>query len=270
MVLSISSWQCTSFIIKHYLDRKKLIFWTRFLLGRWKLRSACQGIFVYPKWNCSQTHPSTADSLACGVFMWIEFVVRAEQECEGDLSCKHGYPYPWAAVMWCLICCPTGCHRLPVKRLMVLLMGLDEFLAQTRVLYYNKPWFVLHQKPVKNHGLKNATKTHFFFLYAVKPRHYIESIGTGYGGFLDFYFHFKTLCEYFSSKFSTSLLWLLFVVEVRNIALCIIGNVKTTIFTKGGSHAIFFSLVFQDNFFNASIPSLGLRNVIYINETHTR
>lgn len=26
----------------------------------------------------------------------------------------------------------------------------------------------------------------------------------------------------------------------------------------------------RDNFFNASIPSLGLRNVIYINETHTR
>lgn len=26
----------------------------------------------------------------------------------------------------------------------------------------------------------------------------------------------------------------------------------------------------QERLFNASIPSLGLRNVIYINETHTR
>lgn len=44
-----------------------------------------------------------------------------------------------------------------------------------------------------------------FFLYAVKPRDYIESTGTGNGGFLDFYFHFKTFYVYFASKFSTSL-----------------------------------------------------------------
>lgn len=164
VVLSISAWQCTGFIIKHHLDRKKLIFWTRFLLRRWKLRSACQGIFVYPKWDCSKTHPSTAYSLACGVLMWIKFVVQAEQECEGDLPCKHGYPHPWAAVMWCLICCPAGCHRVPVKRLMALLMGLNELLAQTRVLYYNKPWFVLHQKLVKKKlWLEESNQNTFLF-----------------------------------------------------------------------------------------------------------
>lgn len=36
-------------------------------------------------------------------------------------------------------------------------------------------------------------------------------------------------------------------------------------------HKLVMSLpFFQDKLFNASIPSLGLRNVIYINETHTR
>lgn len=56
---------------------------------------------------------------------------------------------------------------------------------------------------------------------------------------------------------------------------CIISNVMMNLKIQLSLcneivHQSGFLFVLQDNFFNASIPSLGLRNVIYINETHTR
>lgn len=130
---SPSSFSCNSLLawyqFYNYLGRKNLASWSRYLLGIWKIKverlPAREYLFIHsgtaPKLISGQLRAWHVESVPGMQKAGLSLLFRQGRNVEICHLTMDGYPDLRAGVVWCLICQKTGCHRLSVRRLIIIL-----------------------------------------------------------------------------------------------------------------------------------------------------